>query len=75
MSKAQTAGFKGTLFVLDLSFLGWNILSAITLGIVGVFYVNPYYYATRAEIYRFLRAKAMEQGITSAGELPGMGSL
>ena len=27
MSKAQTAGFKWTLFVLDLSFIGWILLS------------------------------------------------
>ena len=75
LSRQMTMGYKWELFVTDLSFLGWNLLSALTLGLVGVFYVNPYYYATRAEIYRFLRAKAMEQGITSAGELPGMGSL
>lgn len=75
LSRQMTMGYKWELFVTDLSFLGWHILSGITLGIVGVFYVNPYYYATRAEIYRFLRAKAMEQGITTTGELPGMGAL
>ena len=32
MSKAQTAGFKWQLFVLDLSFIGWRILSGLTLG-------------------------------------------
>ena len=75
LSRAMTMGFKGELFVTDLSFLGWQILNGLTLGILGVFYVNPYIYATKAEIYRFLRAKAMEQGITSPAELPGMGSL
>ena len=75
LSRAMTMGFKSELFITDLSFLGWQILNGLTLGILGVFYVNPYIYATRAEIYRFLRAKAMEQGITSPAELPGMGSL
>ena len=75
LSRAMTMGYKGELFVTDLSFLGWQILNGLTLGILGVFYVNPYIYATKAEIYRFLRAKAMEQGITSPAELPGMGSL
>lgn len=75
LSRAMTMGYKGEIFVTDLSFLGWQILNGLTLGILGVFYVNPYIYATKAEIYRFLRAKAMEQGITSPAELPGMGNL
>ena len=41
MSKAQTAGFKGTLFVLDLSFLGWSILCWLTLGILNI-WIAPY---------------------------------
>lgn len=41
MSKAQTAGFKGTLFVLDLSFLGWSILGWLTLGILNI-WIAPY---------------------------------
>ena len=41
MSKAQTAGFKGTLFVLDLSFLGWSILCWLTLGILNIL-IAPY---------------------------------
>lgn len=72
LSRQMTMGYKGHLFVTDLSFLGWNILSAFTFGILGIFYVNPYYHATQAELYRFLRAQAMEQGITSPAELPGM---
>lgn len=75
LSRAMAMGYKGEIFVTDLSFLGWQILNGLTLGILGVFYVNPYIYATKAEIYRFLRAKAMEQGITSPAELPGMGNL
>lgn len=38
-------------FVLDLSFLGWDILSGITLGIVGIFYVQPYVNLTDAALY------------------------
>lgn len=41
MSKAQTMGFKGQLFVLDLSFIGWNILVSLTLGILDI-WVAPY---------------------------------
>lgn len=50
ISKQMMDGQKGDAFVLDLSFIGWNILSVITLGIVGILYVNPYQSATWAEL-------------------------
>ena len=75
LSREMTMGFKGEIFITELSFLGWYILNCLTLGILGIFYVNPYVYGTKAEIYRFLRANALQQGITDPLELPGMGSL
>lgn len=41
MSKAQTRGHKWELFVLDLSFLGWNILCGLTMGILSI-WIMPY---------------------------------
>ncbi|MEL5940109.1 DUF975 family protein, partial [Tetragenococcus halophilus] len=38
-------GFKAKLFFLDLSFIGWHILSFLTLGI-GYLWLMPYIYAT-----------------------------
>ncbi len=55
LSKKMTDGHKMDLFVLDLSFIGWHILSGITCGIVGIFYVTPYYEQTMAEAYEILR--------------------
>lgn len=75
LSREMTMGFKGDIFITELSFIGWYILNCLTLGILGIFYVNPYIYGTRAEMYRFLRANAIQQGITNNLELPGMGSL
>lgn len=75
LSRQMTMGYKGEIFVTDLSFLGWHLLSVMTVGILGIFYVNPYVNGTKAEIYRFLRANAIQQGITNHQELPGMGSL
>ena len=49
-------------FVLDLTFIGWEILSAITGGIVGVFFVEPYYRATIAELYSVNRTLAYQNG-------------
>ena len=33
------------------------------VGILGIFYVNPYCYATQAEMYRFLRTRALETAL------------
>ncbi|MEA4966267.1 MAG: DUF975 family protein [Oscillospiraceae bacterium] len=45
-------GHKGHAFWLDLSFLGWYLLSAVTVGIVGVFVVNPYNQMTNAYLFK-----------------------
>lgn len=55
LSEKLMVGNKMNAFVLDLSFIGWHILSALTCGILGVLYVNPYIEATKAELYRTLR--------------------
>lgn len=62
ISKEMMNGQKWNLFVLDLSFLGWNILSAFTFGLLGVFYVNPYIEATNAEVYAWNKQIAFEKG-------------
>ena len=54
-SRQIMKGNKWRAFVLDLSFLGWYILSALTLGILSIFYVNPYVYATEAELYHSIK--------------------
>ena len=47
---------KWEAFVLDMSFIGWEILSSFTLGILGVFYVSPYQHLTDAALYETLSA-------------------
>lgn len=54
-SKRMMTGYKMDAFVLDLSFFGWVLLSALTLKLLGIFYVNPYIYATNAELYLALK--------------------
>lgn len=54
LSKKMMDGYKWKAFVLDLSFIGWDILSAMTIGMVGIFYVNPYKAYTKAALYRKL---------------------
>lgn len=55
MSKAQTAGFKWQLFVLDLSFIGWRILSGLTLNILAI-WLNPYIVQTDVGFFQQIKA-------------------
>ena len=48
-------GNKWKAFVLDLSFIGWYLLSALTFGILAIFYVSPYVAQTEAELYLALK--------------------
>lgn len=58
LSAEMMQGNKWKLFVLSLSFIGWHLLSAITFGILNIFYVGPYFQLTVAEFYRELREQA-----------------
>ena len=51
-SSQLTYGHKWELFILDLSFIGWQIVGSLCLGI-GTFWVNAYREATIAEYYRY----------------------
>lgn len=55
MSRDMMRGNKWRAFVLDLSFIGWHLLSLITIGLAGIFYVFPYRNMTNAALYEFLR--------------------
>ena len=72
ISKNMMDGEKWNAFVLDLSFIGWNLLSTITLGIVGVLYVNPNVNTTWAEFYKVMRENALETGNATREELIGL---
>lgn len=52
-SMAMMDGHKGELFVLDLTFFGWDLLAALTLNI-GHIALNPYKNAARTVFYRNL---------------------
>ncbi|HEX2947504.1 MAG TPA: DUF975 family protein [Clostridia bacterium] len=68
LSRNMMRGNKWRMFVLDLSFLGWYFIGALCLGI-GVLFVNPYAFATEAELYLVLRGNAIEGGMCSLDEL------
>jgi uncharacterized membrane protein len=68
ISRMLTDGEKGRIFVLGLSFIGWFLLGALCLGI-GTLFVYPYYYATFAELYIFLRDRAIANNMLNPAEL------
>lgn len=47
-------GHKMDLFILELSFIGWFLLTSVTCGIAGI-YVIPYYQATLTNFYKEIK--------------------
>ena len=62
ISKQMMDGEKMEAFIMDLSFLGWYLLSAVTCGLLAIFYVNSYVQASFAEMYTFNKQKAYQEG-------------
>lgn len=58
-SKQMMAGNMWDAFVLDLSFILWDMLSACTCGILHVFYVGPYKRLTDAGLYQALKERSV----------------
>lgn len=50
-SREMMNGNKGRAFLLDLSFIGWILLSIITIGIVQLFWTGPYMESANATLY------------------------
>lgn len=50
-SREMMNGHKWRAFLLDLSFIGWALLSIVTCGLVGLFYAEPYRRSARAALY------------------------
>lgn len=59
-SKILMDGHKWELFCLGFSFIGWNLLNALTLGI-GSLFLNPYKNAAYAAFYRHITTQAEPQ--------------
>jgi len=50
-SQEMTNGYKGDMFVFDLSYIGWFLLGSLTFGILYIFWVVPYYSVAKTGIY------------------------
>ncbi len=64
LSRKMMYGHKWELFVFSLTFIGWELLNVLTLGLVGLFWLNPYIESSKAGYYLVLR----EEYIKNKGE-------
>ena len=61
LSKEMMRHNKWRTFILDFTFILWNILSLATFGFLNILYVNPYQAATSTELYVTLKNKDIEE--------------
>lgn len=63
LSRKMMKGHKWECFVFELSFLGWEILGILTLGVFNILYTNPYKTAAFTEYFVQLRQEAKKAKI------------
>lgn len=63
LSRTMMNGHKFECFILELSFIGWRILSILTIGLSNIFFTNAYFIATFCEYYTDLRKISKEKNI------------
>ena len=66
LSTRLTSGYKWQLFLLDLSFLGWYFLRALTFDILGI-WVLPYETQTRIGFYQKVKANKAAESQSFSG--------
>ena len=71
LSDKMTKGYKMELFVAELSFLGWALLSVLTFGILDIVFAGPYRELTFGGIYQELKQNALNSGAIKPEELAG----
>lgn len=74
ISMKMTDGRKGDLFVLGLSFLGWALLSILTL-CIGFLWLVPYYQTTMANTYLKLKEMSLQSGACTEDMFSGKQAL
>lgn len=68
MSKQMMNGNKWNTFVLDLSFILWDLLGVCTIGILNILYVEPYKRLTDAGLYQALKEQMIAKTENVVGE-------
>ena len=68
ISNRMTMGYKGDLFWLGLSFIGWRFLAMFTCGILDILYVTPWFELSFAAAYEDLKWIAIQSGTVAPEE-------
>lgn len=71
ISERMMRGHRADVFIAQLSFLGWQLLGAMTFGILTVLFVEPYQQISMAGIFEEIKQLALDQGVVSQEELDG----
>lgn len=71
LSMRMTQSYKMDIFVTQLSFLGWMLLSTLTCGILHLLHVGPYMSLTMGGVYQELKKNAIANGVIAAEEFEG----
>jgi uncharacterized membrane protein len=71
LSRRMMVGNKMKVFVMHLSFIGWFLLGILTLGILLLLYVAPYFSATSAGFFEEIKNEALANGVVTEEELYG----
>ncbi|MBQ9495727.1 MAG: DUF975 family protein [Treponema sp.] len=68
ISKKITRGYKANLFVMHMSFIGWQLLGFITCGIANL-WITPYITMTQVNAYHALMKQALETNVITHEEI------
>ncbi len=63
LSKTMMEGNKWKIAKLRLSYIGWDVLSIITLGLLNLLYITPSFYLATGRVYVALREKAITDNV------------
>ncbi|MEE0921394.1 MAG: DUF975 family protein [Paludibacteraceae bacterium] len=74
ISREMMSGQKWNIFILDLTFIGWILLSILTAGL-GVIFVEPYISTARAIFYEDLKAATIVDDAEDATEEANPGEI
>ncbi len=63
LSRKMMNGHKWQLFMIHVSLIGWYLLDMLTLGLTGIFFLNPYITTIEAKYYEWLRGVSKQKNI------------
>ena len=69
LSRRMMDGHKMEAFILDISFLIWDLLGYVSFGLVSGMWAVPYKTAAFSEMYAYLREEAKSNGLEGAERL------